>query len=78
MLECWLGEERLEKSNCICGAVSGAVINGCATCGGADVGSSIVDGDHGRAMVSIAIVVGAIEGQTTISPFKHQCLIGTD
>ena len=61
MLECWLGEEWLEKSNCIGGAVFGAIIKGCATCGGVDVGGAIVDGDHGRIMVSIAIAGGAIE-----------------
>ena len=42
-LECWLGEEQLEKSNCIDGTVFGGAIEGCTTGGGAVVGGSYLD-----------------------------------
>ena len=43
MLECWLGEERLGKSNCIGSAVFGGAIEGCATVVGTIVGVVVVN-----------------------------------
>ena len=69
-LECWLGEEQQEKSNCIGSAVFGGIIEGCATGSGAVIGSAIVVGAIlgytmvGCIMVSIAIADGAIEDIT--------------
>ena len=69
-MECWLGEERLGKSNCIGSTVFGGAIKGCATVVGTIIGSVVVNSAIlretmvGCAMVGGAIVIGAIKGGT--------------
>ena len=70
MLECWLGEERLGKSNCIGSAVFGGAIEGCITISGAVIGGVVVNSAIlrgamvGCTMVGSTIAVGAIKGGT--------------
>ena len=68
VLECWLEEERLGKSNFVGGTVFGGAIEGCATgsctiVGGVIIHSSILGSNIvGCAMVSVAIAGGDISG----------------